>query len=100
MSSVPGLEDPLEEEMATHSSILDGRIPWIEESGRLPPVYRIAKVRHDLATKQQPLRCYPYSCHFLFHSLFHIPHFLSWSLPFYLLDHSLNLPSQGDISCP
>ena len=27
-------EDPLEEEMATHSSILAWRIPWIEEPGR------------------------------------------------------------------
>ena len=30
-----GLEDPLEKEMATHSSILAWRIPWIEEPGRL-----------------------------------------------------------------
>ena len=29
-----GREDPLEEEMATHSSILAWRIPWTEESGR------------------------------------------------------------------
>ena len=28
-----GLEDPLEEGMATHSSILAWRIPWTEESG-------------------------------------------------------------------
>ena len=28
-------EDPLEEGMATHSSILAGRIPWTEEPGRL-----------------------------------------------------------------
>ena len=28
-------EDPLEEEMATHSSILAWEIPWIEEPGRL-----------------------------------------------------------------
>ena len=26
-----GLEDPLEKEMATHSSILDWKIPWTEE---------------------------------------------------------------------
>ena len=31
-----GVEDPLEEEMATHSSILAWRIPWTEESGGLP----------------------------------------------------------------
>ena len=30
-----GWEDPLEEEMATHSSILAWRIPWTEECGRL-----------------------------------------------------------------
>ena len=29
------LEDPLEKEMATHSSILAWRIPWTEEPGRL-----------------------------------------------------------------
>ena len=28
-------EDPLEKEMATHSSILSWRIPWTEEPGRL-----------------------------------------------------------------
>ena len=27
-----GQEDPLEEEMASHSSILDGEIPWTETS--------------------------------------------------------------------
>ena len=30
-----GQEDPLEEEMATHSSILVWRIPWTEEPGGL-----------------------------------------------------------------
>ena len=30
-----GWEDPLEKEMATHSSILAWRIPWIEETGGL-----------------------------------------------------------------
>ena len=30
-----GLEDPLEKEMATHSSIVAWRIPWTEESGGL-----------------------------------------------------------------
>ena len=29
------LEDPLEEEMATHSSILAWEIPWMETPGRL-----------------------------------------------------------------
>ena len=30
-----GLEDPLEKEMATHSSALAWKIPWIEEPDRL-----------------------------------------------------------------
>ena len=30
-----GWEDPLEKEMATHSSIVAWRIPWTEEPGRL-----------------------------------------------------------------
>ena len=34
LGSIPG-EDPLEEGMATHSSILAWRIPWTEEPGRL-----------------------------------------------------------------
>ena len=34
----PGREDPLEEEMATHSSILAWRIPWPKEPHRLQPV--------------------------------------------------------------
>ena len=34
-----GREDPLEEEMATHSSILAWEIPWTEEPGRLQPMW-------------------------------------------------------------
>ena len=30
-----GREDPLEEDLATHSSILPWKIPWTEEPGRL-----------------------------------------------------------------
>ena len=33
-----GWEDPLEEGMATHSSIPAWRIPWTEEPGRLPSI--------------------------------------------------------------
>ena len=32
---IPGWEDPLEKEMATHSSILARKIPWTEEPGGL-----------------------------------------------------------------
>ena len=33
-----GQEDPLEKEMATHASILAGRIPWTEEPDKLQPM--------------------------------------------------------------
>ena len=33
-----GQEDPQEEEMATHSSILAGKIPWTQESGGLQSI--------------------------------------------------------------
>ena len=32
---IPGWEDPLEKEMATHSSVLAWEIPWTEEPGGL-----------------------------------------------------------------
>ena len=41
-----GQEDPLEEEMATHSSILAWRIPWTEEPGGLQSM-GLQRVRHD-----------------------------------------------------
>ena len=44
-----GQEDPLEEGMATHSSILAGKIPWIEESGGLQSIWS-QRVRQDSAT--------------------------------------------------
>ena len=39
-------EDPLEKEMATHSSILAWRIPWMEEPDRLQSLW-LQRVRHD-----------------------------------------------------
>ena len=45
-------EDPLEKEMATHSTILAWEIPWTKEPGRLQAM-RSQRVRHYLATKQQ-----------------------------------------------
>ena len=41
-----GREDPLEEGMATHSSILAWRIPWSEEPGRLQSIGS-QRVGHD-----------------------------------------------------
>ena len=41
-----GEEDPLEEGMVTHSSILAWRIPWTEKPGRLQSM-GLKRVRHD-----------------------------------------------------
>ena len=43
-----GREDPLEKELAAHSSILAWRMPWTEEPGRLQSMDH-KRVRHDLA---------------------------------------------------
>ena len=43
-----GRKDPLEEEMATRSSILAFSIPWTEDPGRLQSMV-LPRVRHDLA---------------------------------------------------
>ena len=42
----PGREDPLEKEMATHSSTLAWKIPWTEEPGRLQSMAS-QRVGHD-----------------------------------------------------
>ena len=44
-----GGEDPLEKEMATHSSTLAWKIPWTEEPGRLQPMGS-QRVGQDWAT--------------------------------------------------
>ena len=49
-----GREDPLEREMATHSSTLAWKIPWTEEHGRLQSMGS-QRVRHDQATSFFPV---------------------------------------------
>ena len=44
-----GPEDPLEKEIATHSSTLAWKIPWTEEPGRLQSMGS-QRVRHDIVT--------------------------------------------------
>ena len=44
-----GREDPLEKEMATHSTTLAWKIPWMEAPGRLP-FMGSQRVGHDRAT--------------------------------------------------
>ena len=43
-------KDPLEKEMATHSSTLTWKIPWTEEPGGLQSMGS-QRVKHDLVTK-------------------------------------------------
>ena len=47
-----GWEDPLEKEMATHSTILSWETPWSEEPGRLQSMGS-KRVRHSLVSKRQ-----------------------------------------------
>ena len=58
-----GQEDPPEEEMATHSSILAPKIPWTGESDRLQSKGS-QRVGHDWATKQasKQANIFKYSC--------------------------------------
>ena len=46
MGSIPGSGDPMEEGMATHSSILTWRIPWTEEPGGLQSI-ELQRGGHD-----------------------------------------------------
>ena len=48
-----GWEDPLENELATDSSILAWKIPWTEESGGLQSMGPQKRTGYDLMTKQQ-----------------------------------------------
>ena len=49
-----GWEDPLEQEMATHSSILTRKMPWMEERGRLQSMGS-QRLEHDWAGKQRQI---------------------------------------------
>ena len=50
-----GCEDPLEKEIATHSSILALRILWTEDLGGLQSM-ELQKVRHNWATNKEIYR--------------------------------------------
>ena len=52
-----GQEDPLEEEMATHSNILAWKIPWTEEPGGLQSK-GLQRAEHDWATKHISISSY------------------------------------------
>ena len=66
-----GQEDPLEEGMATHSSILAWEVSWTEEFGRLPSMAH-KRVRHDWAATTYVATSQPSALlilHILFSSL-------------------------------
>ena len=54
-----GGEDPLEKDMATHSSILAWRIPWMEEPGQLQSMGS-QRIGYHLVTKQRQQRVCEY----------------------------------------
>ena len=74
-----GWEDPLEKEMATHSSILAWRIPWTEEPGGLPST-GLQRVGHDWATSLHFNLLEP-QCYY-FQSTVLLTLFLSFTFPF------------------
>ena len=51
-----GWEDPLEKEMATHSSTLTWKIPWTEEPGELQSLGS-QRVGHDQGTNTMQTQC-------------------------------------------
>ena len=70
-----GWEDPLEESMATHSSILAWRIPWMEEPGKLPSIGS-QRVGHDWMTKHSTWVFH--KCHLLYQG-FSLQFLVLWS---------------------
>ena len=70
-----GQEDPLEESMATHSSILAWRIPWTEELGKLGSI-GWQRVGHDWVTWHSTVQV-QFSCSVMSDSL--RPHALQHS---------------------
>ena len=88
-----GREDPLEKEMATHSSILAWRIPWTEEPGGLQSTGS-QRVGHDslywLLRSEQRDPTFSYNTFFIHNTGFFVLCTLYWILPFRMW--SLELP--------
>ena len=53
-----GQEDPLAKGMATHSSVLNWRITWTVEPGRLRTAYEATRVGHNWITKHSHMQVY------------------------------------------
>ena len=71
-----GQEDPLEKEMAIHSSILAWRIPWTEEPGGLQSM-GLQRVRYDEVINTHTMSLSLMSSRFI-----HIAAYVRISLPF------------------
>ena len=107
-----GQEDPLEKEMATHSSTIAWKIPWMEEPGRLQSTGS-QRVGHDCVTSLHYQRGHSdlhafasaslWGMCFL-SSLLPIISLVPWGLPFIFQYPSLSHPSlcTPDVSvmCP
>ena len=89
-----GWEDPLEKEMANHSSILAWRIPRTEKSSRLQSTGS-QRVGHDWATSPPPPPPLPFSM-----SRSH--HLLRIQINFQVIEYwsGLPFPSPGDLPDP
>ena len=68
----PGWEDPLEKEMATHSSILAWRIPWTEDLAGYSP-WSGKGVKHDWATNTSTFNLQAYAGRLTWYSLLDCP---------------------------
>ena len=72
-----GQEDPLDKEMATHSSTLAWKIPWMEEPGRLESM-ESQRVGHDWATS---LSLFTFHFHVLEKEMATHSSVLAWRIP-------------------
>ena len=88
-----GQEDPLEEDMVTHSSILAGKIPWTKEHGR-PLSMGLRRVGHN-CSDWPPLPWLLYYCWFLLppSALFHLKSDITFRHCIKALIHSLCVSS-------
>ena len=94
-----GQEDPLEKEMATHSSPLAWRIPWMEEPGGLQSM-GLQRVGHDWATSLSLFAIRVGSSVYLRLLIFLltilIPACASFSPAFHMMYSAYKLNKQGD----
>ena len=73
----PGQEDPLEEEMAHHSSILAQKIPWIEEPGGIQSKgsQKINATKHACMSVHMYMYFVPFILHIFKYSQYTYPHY-------------------------